>query len=326
MAILVLETGMIYPSISAAARATGVDPSNAGKVLRGQRKSAGGYSFKTVTGTAAPTQREISRALRKQQRNMTESQQQRRAAQREKSQQRVKAQQQIAKQQRQTQQRTAAGKSRAPRDQAAAEQRERIRTAHAALVEANDMIRQAKRGGTGAMARKDLEALAQQMGASKQGLFKTDKASISEYSEEDLQQLLQRIAKIKEQEAERRKGYESNYAQQYGLKSMQEAKEKHDALDALSRAYAKLRETANRASGRFAYSTLYETMSNEIAQLSADQIMDLADRLDTWLSEKRDHDQDELDQIYAKWQADMAGTGGDEDDTDEDMPTTIRYS
>ena len=164
------------------------------------------------------------------------------------------------------------------------------------------------------------------MGASKQGLFKTDKASISEYSEEDLQQLLQRIAKIKEQEAERRKGYESNYAQQYGLKSMQEAKEKHDALDALSRAYAKLRETANRASGRFAYSTLYETMSNEIAQLSADQIMDLADRLDTWLSEKRDHDQDELDEIYAKWQADMAGTGGDEDDTDEDMPTTIRYS
>ena len=66
-------------------------------------------------------------------------------------------------------------------------------------------------------------------------------------------------------------------------------------------------------------------MSNEIAQLSADQIMDLADRLDTWLSEKRDHDQDELDEIFAKWQADMSGTGGDEDETDEDMPTTIRY-
>lgn len=48
-AIYVPQTDMIYPSISSAAAALGVDPSNIGKVLRGKRTSAGGYNFNRVS-------------------------------------------------------------------------------------------------------------------------------------------------------------------------------------------------------------------------------------------------------------------------------------
>ena len=47
--IFVPQTGIIYPSISAAAAALGVDASNIGKVLRGARKAAGGYQFSRVS-------------------------------------------------------------------------------------------------------------------------------------------------------------------------------------------------------------------------------------------------------------------------------------
>ena len=40
--IMILETGKVYDSIAAAARAVGVDKANAGNVVRGKRASAGG--------------------------------------------------------------------------------------------------------------------------------------------------------------------------------------------------------------------------------------------------------------------------------------------
>lgn len=303
MAILVVETGMIYPSLSAAARATGVDPSNAGKVLRGKRQSAGGYSFANVSETA--TQREITKIAKAREEKLSTKQKERRKASRQKSQQRVLQERKKKSPARRT-----------------AEQRQTIDRAHAALVEANDMIRRAKRGGTGAIARKDLEALAEQMGASKQGMFRTGKKDIEQYT--DLDQLLQRIETIKQQEEARKAQYDINYAQQYGLRSTEEAKRKHDALDALSRAYGKLRETANRASGRFSYKTIYGDMIRDVQDLDADQIMDLANRLDEWLDEDRQHDQDQLDQIYEQWQREIEG-GGDDDDGDDDEPTYISY-
>lgn len=303
MAILVVETGMIYPSLSAAARATGVDPSNAGKVLRGKRKSAGGYSFASVAETV--TQREITKIAKSREAKLSTKQKERRQASRQKSQQRVLQER----------------KKKAPARRSP-EQRQAIQRAHAALVEANDMIRRAKRGETGAIARKDLEALAEQMGASKQGFFRTGKKDIEQYT--DLDQLLKRIEMIKQQEEERRAQKEYNYAQQYGLRNLEEARKKHDALDALSRAYGKLRELASRTSGRFKYETLYEDMKRDVQDLDADQIMDLANRLDVWLSEDRQHNQDELDYIYSQWQAEVEG-GGDDDGGDDDEPTYISY-
>lgn len=44
-AVYVPETGQTFPSVSAAARALGVDSSNISKVMRGKRKTAGGYHF-----------------------------------------------------------------------------------------------------------------------------------------------------------------------------------------------------------------------------------------------------------------------------------------
>ena len=47
--ILVIEEGKIYESVRAAAKALGVDPSNLRAALAGRRKSAGGYHFATTT-------------------------------------------------------------------------------------------------------------------------------------------------------------------------------------------------------------------------------------------------------------------------------------
>lgn len=324
MAIFVLETGMVYPSVSAAARALGVDPSNASKVVRGQRKEAGGYTFQRIeSAAAAPTQREISRAIKKQQQSMTPAQMQRRAAHRARSQQRVQTQQM------QKRTRTAsAAKQTSARVRRTAEERERIKAAHAALVEANEMIRRAKRGGTGQLAKKDLQSLAEQMGASKQGLFRADAASISQYSADDLDQLLRRIETIKEQEAKRRQSYDIKYAQQYGLANLQEAAKRHDALDALARAYAKLREVKERSSGKFAYKeSVYETMNKDVQDLDAEQIQDLADRLDEWLESDREKDQDALDEIFESWQASVQGADEEDDDEqDTDKRRTIKWS
>lgn len=46
--IVILETNQVFDSISAAAKAVGVDPSNARKVVIGKRASVGGYHFARV--------------------------------------------------------------------------------------------------------------------------------------------------------------------------------------------------------------------------------------------------------------------------------------
>lgn len=62
--IYVPQTGTIYPSITAASKALGVDASNIGKVVRGARVSAGGYNFQRVDPGADPSLlRDIDEAL-----------------------------------------------------------------------------------------------------------------------------------------------------------------------------------------------------------------------------------------------------------------------
>lgn len=306
MAILIADTGNIYPSISAAAKAVGVDPSNARKAVRGQRKSAGGYTFVEVA--AAPLQKEITKLAKKVAESLTPKQQQRRAQQRQRSQQRVQERR----------------RSEQPARRRTAAERERIQQIHAALVEANDMIRRAKRGETGAITRKDLEALAEQVGASKQGMFKTSTKDIQQYQEID--QIIARIQAIKEQDAARREQQAVSYAQQYSLKTTADAKRKQDALDDLSRAYGRLREAANRASGAFKYVQIYEDMTNDVKDLDPDQIQLLADKLDDWLDTTKEQTQEDLDKIIEQWQMEVEGasTDGDDDD-DDDTPTYITY-
>lgn len=69
--IIVLETGNIYDSIAAAARAVGVDKANAGNVVRGKRASAGGYHFARFEQNA-----DIERARTRVQEELREKQRQ----------------------------------------------------------------------------------------------------------------------------------------------------------------------------------------------------------------------------------------------------------
>lgn len=185
------------------------------------------------------------------------------------------------------------------------------------------MIRRAKRGGTGAITRKDLEALAEQVGASKQGMFKTGTKDIQQYQEID--QIIARIQAIKEQDAARREQQAVSYAQQYSLKTTADAKRKQDALDDLSRAYGRLREAANRASGAFKYVQIYEDMTNDVKDLDPEQIKLLADKLDDWLDTTKEQTQEDLDKIIAQWQMEVEGASTDGDDDDDDTPTYITY-
>ncbi len=305
MAIMIADTGNIYPSISAAARAVGVDPSNARKAVRGQRKSAGGYTFVEVA--AAPRQKEITKLMQQVNERLSDKQKKRRAAQRQHSMQKVQSKRRSQPARRRT-----------------ASERERIQQVHAALVEANNMIRAAKRGGTGAITRKDLEALAEQFGASKQGLFRTGKKDIEQYQE--IEQLMARLQVIKDQDAARREQQAVNYAQQYNLQSTSDAKRKQDALDDLSRVYGKLREAASRASGDLRYVQIYEDMINDVKELTPEQIQSLADKLDDWLDTTRNKTQEGLDKIMDQWQMEVEGAqDDDDDDDDDDTPTYITY-
>ena len=54
MKIYVLETNQVFDSIAAAARSVGVDASNARKVIKGKRASAGGYHFAAMEQNANP--------------------------------------------------------------------------------------------------------------------------------------------------------------------------------------------------------------------------------------------------------------------------------
>ena len=185
------------------------------------------------------------------------------------------------------------------------------------------MIRRAKRGETGAITRKDLEALAEQVGASKQGMFKTATKDIEQYQE--IEQILARIQAIKEQDAARREQQAVSYAQQYSLKSTADAKRKQDALDDLSRVLGRLREAANRASGDFKYVQIYEDMVTDVKELDPEQIQLLADRLNNWLDTTKEQTQADLDKIIAQWQMEVEGTEDDGDDDDDDTPTYITY-
>lgn len=77
--ILNIDTGKVYSSITAAAKAAGVDPSNVGKVLRGQRRSAGGYRFQQVQADSLTDAqlKDIQRAIEKANPKWLQEQQQR---------------------------------------------------------------------------------------------------------------------------------------------------------------------------------------------------------------------------------------------------------
>lgn len=177
MQIFVPQTGTIYPSAAAAASAIGVDASNVGKVIRGERKSAGGYNFVPVDPGVAPTTlRDITEALDT---SLSEKQKARQAQRRAAGFKRLSKEEQ------------AAAKARARASRKAAKELSR------SLVEANKLLKEYQKRGLDAISGvvPELEALKAIIGKNKRGGFQASQKELQKFSQEQLEALKRRIDK-----------------------------------------------------------------------------------------------------------------------------------
>lgn len=175
--IFVPQTGTIYPSAAAAASALGVDASNIGKVIRGSRKSAGGYNFVPVDpGIAPETLRDITEALDT---ILSEKQKARQSKRRETGFKRLSKEEQ------------AAAKARARATNKAAKELSR------SLVEANKLLKEYQKRGLDAISGvvPELEALKGIIGKNKRGGFQASQKELKKFSQEQLEALKRRIDK-----------------------------------------------------------------------------------------------------------------------------------
>lgn len=172
--VYVPQTGEIYPSAAAAARALGVDQSNISKVLRGVRPSAGGYNFFKVDPS-------ISKASLKQinetvDTGLTEKQKRRKA------------------------QRRQASRAKARANRAAQKARNKAaRELHTTLVEANSLWKEYRKRGLEGISGiiPELEALKNMVGENKRGFFNADTKHLKELdlSTEQLQSTMESVKK-----------------------------------------------------------------------------------------------------------------------------------
>ena len=170
--IFVPQMGTIYPSAAAAASALGIDASNIGKVIRGKRLSAGGYSFVEVDPMASPeTLKWIAEATAG---RLTPKQQQRQARQRQKGFKRL-----------------------SPEEQAAAKARARAaKELSRSLKEANKLLKQYQKEGLSGISSvvPELENLKAIIGKNKRGGFQADQKRLTEgFSQEQLEALKRQI-------------------------------------------------------------------------------------------------------------------------------------
>ena len=175
--IFVPQTGTIYPSAAAAASALGVDASNIGKVIRGSRKSAGGYNFVPVDpGIAPATLRDITEALDT---SLSEKQKARQSKRREAGFKRLSKEEQ------------AASRARARATNRAAKELSR------SLVEANKLLKEYQKRGLDAISGvvPELEALKGIIGKNKRGGFQASQKELKKFSQEQLEALKRRIDK-----------------------------------------------------------------------------------------------------------------------------------
>lgn len=175
--VFVPQTGTIYPSAAAAASALGVDASNIGKVIRGSRKSAGGYNFVPVDpGIAPATLRDITEALDT---SLSEKQKARQSKRRQAGFKRLSKEEQ------------AAAKARARATNRAAKELSR------SLVEANKLLKEYQKRGLDAISGvvPELEALKGIIGKNKRGGFQASQKELKKFSQEQLEALKRRIEK-----------------------------------------------------------------------------------------------------------------------------------
>lgn len=242
--IIVLETGNIYDSIAAAARAVGVDKANAGNVVRGKRASAGGYHFARFEQNA-----DIERA-------------------------RTRVQEELREKERQKVQTKAERKSRAAL----------IDNVHDLLVDTNRRARNARKEGiynTDPVLQRMMSHTVY-FGANKTGGYLTSKQHLRSFSNEELQNLASMIENEKGEYAKNvydrmsRHRNIATYALQFGI-TVNEAEKYFKLYPILFELFnISKQNTEYRSSDPTIVSEIYESMqSGEDPDELLDFILDL---------------------------------------------------
>lgn len=242
--IIVLETGKIYDSIAAAARAVGVDKANAGNVVRGKRASAGGYHFARFEQNA-----DIERA-------------------------RTRVQEELREKERQKVLTKAERKSRASL----------IDSVHDLLVDTNRRARNARKEGiynTDPVLQR-MMSHTDYFGANKTGGYLTSKQHLRSFSNEELQNLASMIENEKGEYAKNvydrmsRHRNIATYALQFGI-TVNEAEKYFKLYPILFELFnISKQNTEYRASDPIIVSEIYESMqSGEDPDKLLDFLLDL---------------------------------------------------
>lgn len=256
--IYVPQTGTIYPSASSAAAALGVDPSNIGKVLRGSRKSAGGYNFVPVTAdVSADTLRWISEGIEQ---SLSTAQKRRQAKRRRSGWSRLSAEEKAA-------QRSRAKAARALQGQ---------------LSEANKLLAKYRAEGLDAVSGivPELEKIKDIIGRNKKGGFNASAKNLAGFSERELQALTEALSKqvnrrgFTDLEEARRK--KQAVAYQLGLGSAAELDRYAEALPALWH----ILDLARRQQGKGYDKSLYNAVSESMqAGMDPQQLKQVLDKM-----------------------------------------------
>jgi len=302
----------VYQSIAAASKAVGVDASNIGKVLRGQRAMAGGYVFVEVPADYTPEKlHEVREAVAE---SLTSQQQRRLERTQEKyigrlSPEAAKARERAAKQ-----------------EQAAASKA--AKQLHKTLVDVNKILKQYKKMGVEAYSGiiPELEMLKNIIGKNKQGYFNTDIKNLKSKFRAD--QLAALEARVRAQRD--RKGFKnvsgqikkrSNVAYQLGV--LPEDLEKYENvlpdlwnLLELSRKAS----TGNEGTDPPVYNTIRDAIMADVdpekLKNAIDDLTDMynlmADELKKAEDDPAEYDVDAIREYYDNYRDDVLGSLEDE--------------
>lgn len=239
--IYVPQTGTIYPSITAASKALGVDASNIGKVVRGARVSAGGYNFQRVDlNVDQSLLRDIDEALREQ---STPRQRERMERTRRKNEGRLSPEE----------------RQRRKEKRAAAEQLHKI------LVGANKAIREMQKQGVAGYsdAVTELENLKALIGKSKSGAFDTSIRNLMNLSAGEINAAIKATEKqtqrLQKTDAENLKKRRAAVALQFGV-SQEELEKYDDALPVLWELLALARQQQGNGYSRALYDAVVDAV------------------------------------------------------------------
>ena len=304
------ETGEIFQSIKDAARAVGVDPSNLSKTLTGARRTAGGYSLSVANpneiitgglgvGVLQPDIAEARAASAVY--GMSKKQVEQRAARRRQS--------------------AAKVEERRRREKVTPQMRAAREGARAAMVQANELLRKAKRGEI-VLPKEiadDLTALGETIGSGKRSAFNASPEAIKGMREATLNQIEKRINDILQRNQEEREAFNARWVRNFTFSNPDDIDEYQDAMKKYFEALAKVREMMPRVNGRSGYGNIYTDMQTDIQYLqSPEDLEELARILTDFAENAQDQSADALQRIYNDWREEALDGVEDEEMEDDE--------